>query len=494
MIINTIDPVAFLGIRWYAIFILIGIVVAVIMGLREGKKLGIWPDFIYWGVIITVPCAIIGARLWYVIFKFDEFDSFTEIIGLNGGLSGLAIQGGVIAALIVVYLYSKKKGVALYKVLDIVAPGFLIGQIFGRWGNFCNHELYGPEISNVKLFKSLLPSFITENMYIDGAYHHPTFLYESVLNLIGLIIMLILRRKFKKLRSGDLMGIYLVWYGLVRCFTESLRLKGDENDPLMLFGTNISVSILFSVLFVICGLAFLIVKTFKGPKAYYQDILKEVKDNKIDCILFDFDGTLIDTRRLIFVSFEYTFEKYFPEHKLTDEELESFFGPPLYETFKRFTDDDSKIEEMIEYYRAFNESHHNEYARPIEGVKDIIRLLHKKGYKIGIVSSKRRPALQIGLEFLKIEEYIDSLVCEGECKAKPAPDGIIKSLENLYPDGYEDKNVLYVGDHPSDILAAKAAGVKSVGCMYSSKKDEVDEQNPDYEIYKFQDLLEILVE
>lgn len=492
--INYIDPVAFLNVRWYAIFILTGIAVAVYMGIREGKKLGICSDYVYWGVVIAVPCAIIGARLWYVIFNFDEFESFGEIIGLNGGLSGLGIQGGVIAALIAVYLYCKKKGISLYKALDIVAPGFFVGQIFGRWGNFCNHELYGPEVINISLFKKLLPSFITENMFIDGAYRHPAFLYESLLNLVGLALVLVARRFFKKLRSGDLMGFYLIWYGIVRIFTESLRLKGDPTDPLMLGNTNIPVSIATSVLFIVCGLVFIVLKSFFGPKVYYQDILTEVKDNKIEMVLFDLDGTLLNTRPLIFASFVYTFEKYFPNKVLSDEELESFFGPTLKTTFSRYTDDEQLINEMIEYYRAFNKAQHDAYAKPFEGCKEIIKSLHRKHYKVGIVSSKKREVVMMGCDLAKITEYIDAFVCEDEVQnPKPDPEGINVAISMLDKD--IDKNkVLYVGDHPSDIKAAKAAGVKSCGVMYSSKAEELDAETPDYEVYKLMDLLIILVE
>ncbi len=493
MRINTLDPVAFLGIRWYAIFILTGIILAVWHGLREGKKLGIYSDFIYWGVIVCVPLAIVGARLWYVLFNLDDFASLADVLGItSGGLSGLAIQGGVIASLAYIIWWCKHKNVSLYKVFDIVAPGFLIGQILGRWGNFFNQELYGGIIENTKLFKILLPEFITEQMYIDGGYRHPVFLYESLLNLVGLIIIFIVRRKDKKLLSGDLMGFYLVWYGCVRTFTETLRTHGDASDPLMI--GPIYVSILISILFIITGLTFLIIKRFRGPKNYYIDIIKQVEADKYDCILFDLDGTLVDTKRLVFNSFEYTFEKYFPEHTLTDEELESFFGPTLHESFSRYTDDEAKIEEMIAYYRAYNESMHDEFATPMDGCHELIKLLHKKGYKVGIVSSKRRQALDLGLKLCKIDEYIDVIVGEGEAEPKPSGDGIIKALEILYGDGYQDKNVLYVGDHPNDIKAAKAAGVKSCGCMYSKKAEEIDNEEPDFEIYKLLDLLEILVE
>lgn len=215
---------------------------------------------------------------------------------------------------------------ALYKVIDIVAPALLIAQVFGRWGNFFNKELYGPEIKNVTLFKALLPRFITDNMYILGKYRHPTFLYEGSLNLLGAIIMLILRRKFTKLKSGDLIGGYLVWYGVVRIITETLRSKSGANEVLMLGG--IRVSILISIIFIILGISFLILKRFFGPQDYYKDILAEVKKNHVDTVLFDLDGTLLDTKPLIDKSFVYTFQHFFPNHNLTDQELTSFLDQP----------------------------------------------------------------------------------------------------------------------------------------------------------------------
>ena len=347
----------------YAICILTGIIIAYICGVKEGKKLGLTKTFITNGVLIIVPIAIIGARTWYVLFNRDSFDSFAEICGFSNGrfqgLQGLAIQGGLIASLIAIYFYCKNNKVSLYKVFDIVAPGFLIGQIFGRYGNFFNKELYGPVIENETLFKFILPSFITDGMLINGNYRHPAFLYESCLNLLGLILIFNLRRKYQKLRSGDLMGVYLIWYGIVRCITESIRLQSGVDDPLML--GSIPVSIAISILGILLGITFLVVKRYikQLDSPLYQDIINNTKEEKIDTVIFDLDGTLLDTELLIHSSFIYTFNKYFPNKELTDEELDSFFGPTLHETFSRYTKDEKLINEMIEYYRAYNKEHHS---------------------------------------------------------------------------------------------------------------------------------------
>lgn len=489
---NYIDPtfsIFGLEIAWYAVCILVGVILAVILGITEGKKIGICSDDIYTGVVFILPCSIAGARLWYILFNLDQGWTFRKIIGLEGGLAGLGIQGAIIVAFALVFIYCRYiKKISLYRIMDLVAPGFFIGQICGRWGNFFNRELYGPVIENVELFQKLLPSFITENMKILGKYHHPTFLYESLLNLVGLTIMLVLRRKCKKLESGDMVGIYLTWYGMVRIFTESLRSMSGANEILML--GPIPVSIALSLIFIVCGVAFLIVKRYVGPRRYYLDILKEVKENKFDTILFDLDGTLLDSKNLIFKSFIHTFEHFRPNYVLSDEELESFFGPTLYTTFSRFSNDEKEIAEMIEYYREYNKKNHDEMVQLFPGVKEIITTLHKKRYKLGVVSSKKDDLVNHALELFKIKDKFDIIIGADMVKNhKPDPEGILLAMKEL-----GSKNVCYVGDTQNDILSAKGAKVKSVAAMYSADPEKMIEVNPDYLIYKFQDLLRVCVE
>lgn len=484
-----------LTIHWYAVCILIGIVLAVVAGVREGKKIGIPSDYIYTGLVIVLPCAIIGARLWYVLFNLSHFHSFMEVIGFNSngqfvGLSGLAIQGGVLASLIAIYLYCRFRKISLYRILDVVAPGFLIGQICGRWGNFFNHELYGPKVVNTDLFEALLPSFITENMRIpeNGPYYHPTFLYESLLNLLGLIVMFVLRRKSKKLQSGDLIGLYMIWYGGVRIFTEILRGKSGADEILMV--GNVPVSILFSVLFIVGGIAFLVVKRFFCPKTSYLSLLKEIRENRYDTVLFDLDGTLLNTKELIDRSFIHTFEHFRPTLRLSDEELDSFFGPSLKQTFSRYSDDETEIAEMIAYYRSFNVEAHDEMVTAFPGAKALIRTLSKKGYHVGVVSSKKKDLVEHGLDLFGMLPYMEIIIGEEEVThPKPDPEGIKMALAAC-----GSKKALYVGDGVGDIEAGKAAGIDTVGVLYSKRKEQILAASPTYTIKNLADLLPILTE
>ncbi len=485
---NYIDPVAFklfnAEVRWYAIFILLGVVLAVIAGVREGKKIGIPSEYIYTGVCIVLPCAILGARLWWDLFNIDKIHSFIDVFAIWDG--GLAIQGGVIAALITIYFYCRYRKFSFYRILDVVAPGFLIGQICGRWGNFCNHELYGPIVKHPDFLKSI--PILGENMFIDGAYRHPVFLYESLLNLVGLVIMLLFRRKFKKLESGDLIGGYLVWYGIVRIFTESLRMNSGVNEPLM--AGPIPMSILTSVIFILCGIAFLVAKRFIGPRTNYAKLMETIKENKYDTVLFDLDGTLLNTRELINRSFVHTFEHFRPDHVLTDEELDSFFGPSLRQTFSRYSTDEQEIEEMIQYYREFNVSSHDEMVTAFPGAKSLIRTLARKGYKLGVVSSKKTDLVEHGLEIFGMRDKIKVIIGEEDVKnPKPDPEGILEAMRIL-----DSKKALYVGDGVGDIEAGKNAGIDTIGVLYSDRKEQILAAEPTYTIHSLDQILAILVE
>lgn len=232
------------NIYWYSILIIIGVVLGYFIAKKDAKKCGIedkiFDNLVFYMLII----GIIGARLYYVIFNYKEFDSIIDIFKIYNG--GLAIYGGIIASIIFIYFYSKKKKIKFIKILDILAPSLIIAQSIGRWGNFFNSEAYGSVVSLDFLNNLHLPKFIIDNMYINGMYHHPTFLYESILCLIGFVI-LILIRKYKNIKDGDITYIYLVYYGIIRFFIEGLRM-----DSLYLF--NFRISQIVSIICIIIGI------------------------------------------------------------------------------------------------------------------------------------------------------------------------------------------------------------------------------------------------
>ncbi len=237
-------------IYWYGIIIAAGFLLAVYYAMRRADQFGLTQDNIIDMLICAVPLAIIGARAYYCLFSWNLYkDDPIRVLYIWEG--GLAIYGGVIGAVIGLFLYTKVKKVKTSALLDIGGLGLLIGQAIGRWGNFMNREAFGAQTD------SFLRMGLTD---ASGAtiYVHPTFLYESVWNAIGLLILHFYskRRKF----DGQIFLMYLGWYGLGRMFIEGLR-----TDSLYVGASNLRVSQLLA------GVCFLAVVIF----LVYDKIFRE---------------------------------------------------------------------------------------------------------------------------------------------------------------------------------------------------------------------------
>jgi len=251
------------NVYYYSLCILLGVIVAYILITREGKKQGLPKEFISDLIFYTLIIGILGARVYYCVFNLDYYlANPSEILKIYNG--GLAIHGGVIAGLIFVYFYTKKKNVSFIKILDIVAPAVIIAQSFGRWGNFFNQEAHGGITTYQNLKNMHIPEFIINGMHIEGKYYYPTFFFESIWCLIGFIILMIAKRN-KNLRKGFQIGFYFIWYGIGRFFIEAFR-----TDSLMFFGLKIAQIV--SLIGIIIGI--IIIVTNRNKK-YYNEM--EVK-------------------------------------------------------------------------------------------------------------------------------------------------------------------------------------------------------------------------
>ena len=238
-------------IKFYGLIMSIAMLVGILLACKLAKKRGIKSDDVLLLAIIILPCAVVGARLYYCIF-YDHGYTFWELFDLRQG--GLAIYGGVIGGLIglIIFCAIKRNFKILGTLCDICVPCLILGQALGRWGNFFNQEVYGNLVTNENL------QWFPYAVYIEDqqAWYQATFFYESVWNLIGLAILLKVYYTYES--TGMTTATYLIWYGIGRAFIEGLR-----SDSLYIGNSGIRVSQLLSVLLVIAGIVILVVKYIK---------------------------------------------------------------------------------------------------------------------------------------------------------------------------------------------------------------------------------------
>ena len=265
-----IDPVrAFdigpLAIHMYGIIIAFGLVLATVYCMRRAPLFGLTEDHVLDGVLWVTPFAFLCARAYYCAFAWEMYaDDPISVLYIWQG--GIAIYGGVLGAVLGILVFCRVKKISLGATLDLVLPGFLIGQAIGRWGNFFNREAFGAETD----------SFLRMGLYdtITGTvtYHHPTFLYESVWNALGFLVLHSLSKK--RDYDGQIALGYVAWYGLGRFFIEALR-----TDSLYLPGTEIRVSQLLAVVSFFAAAAVLIYFMLKPPmKTLFVDRAQDIEE------------------------------------------------------------------------------------------------------------------------------------------------------------------------------------------------------------------------
>lgn len=237
-------------IYFYGVIIAAGFIIAALFCAKLAAKFGLTSDDLFDYVIWLIPSCIIGARLYYVLFRLDYFAANpSEIFSVRDG--GLAIYGGIIAGVIAGVLVCKKKKIPVLVLGDLCAFGLLIGQAIGRWGNFINREAFGVETGIFCRMGLTTPDGVT-------VFVHPTFLYESLWNIAGLIILCILLRKGLRKYDGQFTWLYVLWYGLGRAWVEGLR-----TDSLYIGSSSIRVSQLLAIVSAAAAAVILIINARK---------------------------------------------------------------------------------------------------------------------------------------------------------------------------------------------------------------------------------------
>ena len=244
-VVESLFGVNGLNITWYGVIIASGMLLGILLASVRAKRRGWKSDLVLDFILLAIPLAVIGARLYYVAFEWEQYaQNLIKVFAINEG--GLAIYGAVIGGFLAAFLFTRAAKFPFLKLLDLVIPSLILGQMLGRWGNFINQEAFGGLVSNPAL------QFFPFAVYIDalGEWHQATFFYESFGNAILLTVTLLLSRK--QLKDGTLLAVYFIGYGLIRVIVEGFR-----TDSLYLFG-SIRVSQLLSGVLFLVGIALLV--------------------------------------------------------------------------------------------------------------------------------------------------------------------------------------------------------------------------------------------
>ncbi|WP_367342565.1 prolipoprotein diacylglyceryl transferase [Limosilactobacillus sp.] len=265
LLLGALNPIAFrfgaIQVHWYGIFIGSAVIIALWLAVREGHRQGLDEDVFYDYLLWALPIAIICARIYYVVFQWPYYALHPdEIIAIWDG--GIAIYGAIIGGFFVLYFYCRHHHLSAWQLLDIIAPTVIMAQGIGRWGNFMNQEAFGRITTRAALLSQHIPHWIINQMLISGHYRVPTFLYESLWDLVGFALLMILRHRRHLFKRGEVFLSYVLWYATGRFFIEGMR-----TDSLML--GPIRISQLLSLVFFVAALVILITRRRQKRLPWY---------------------------------------------------------------------------------------------------------------------------------------------------------------------------------------------------------------------------------
>lgn len=439
-----------LDIRWYAVLILCGALLAFCFSkkdLDECKNIN-KNDFISDLFLYVLWFGICGARLWYCLFSDIGYYLANPINILKVYDGGLAIHGGVVAGVIVAYIYCKRKNVSFLRVADCVLPNVLVAQAIGRWGNYVNQECHGLEVS--ESFYDGILFFLKEKMCIGGHYYEPMFFYESVGCIIGfLLIRFILKKTANK--RGDLAYGYFLWYGFIRFFIE-----GRRTDSLYL--GPIKMAQLTSIALMVIGIL-----GFLG--VFDRLFFKKQKPT----VLFDFDGTLADTRACIITPYRELFKKYAKEEDFDEQVQSEVIGPALVDMFaKYFPNEDAN--QLIEEYRSIQSKMLEGSVKAFPDAKEVLAMLKEEGYHVGIISSRNEASILRIMKIIGLDGLVDDVFgIDQVTKHKPDPEIIYSIIAKNHWNG---DDVIVVGDSLADVDCGYNYGAYTIAFISDKLKEE----------------------
>lgn len=276
--VQPLDPVLLelgpITIYWYGVIIATGALLGIYLGMKEAERVGwnkeIIIDFVFYAIIF----AILSARIYYVVFEWERYADgpFWKVFAIWEG--GIAIHGAILGGVLTAIVFAKVRNIDFWKLADIAAPSLILGQAIGRWGNFMNQEAHGGPVSEqaYENFLQYLPDFIMNQMTIDGIMYHPTFLYESVWNVL-VFVFLILLRKYNPMR-GEIFLSYLILYSVGRFFIEGMR-----TDSLYII-EGLRTAQVVSVTLILIGIILIVYRRKTGALRYLEEPEKKRKKKK----------------------------------------------------------------------------------------------------------------------------------------------------------------------------------------------------------------------
>lgn len=285
--VEPINPVALqlgpISLHWYGIVLMLAVVAGLAWAIYEGKKHGLDSDLFMDMTFFGLIAGVLGGRLYYVIMNWSYYNQNpAKIFAVWEG--GLAIHGVLIAIVLLVIVFSYRRKISFWKIVDMLAPGLLLAQAIGRWGNFINQEAHGGVVERAWLESWHIPEFIINQMYIEvqqidgvaGFYFHPTFLYESLWNILGFFLLIGLRyvnwSRFK-IRQGDLFFSYLIWYSIGRFYIEGMR-----TDSLMI--GDLKAAQVMSILLIVVAVVAILYRHVKQVSPPYWEVVEQSKPDK----------------------------------------------------------------------------------------------------------------------------------------------------------------------------------------------------------------------